>query len=145
MRSKPIAKDFLWPLQRHLEHSDFFERHILARAGFLVCTVAFLVTRIADLVLGMIAVVFSILTLGCFASINNAAFRGLQFFGVIGDLVHGIAGVINPAVEFDATHYGTSLGRRILEKGLVIAAGQTQAQLIAQALPNIRHLLPAQS
>ena len=74
----------------------WLKAHVTIRWTFAVATVAAVVARIADLILGSIAAPLSILFLGECKRINSFAYKNLSVFGVIDDLCIGIRAIVNP-------------------------------------------------
>jgi hypothetical protein len=77
---------------------SFFKRHIVARAGYLLLAIVCVISRVADLAIGLIAVIGALWTLGYSPSINREAFRGLRFLGVITDVVGCAIQILNPSI-----------------------------------------------
>ncbi len=75
---------------------NFLKKQVISRLTYVLLAVASLVTRAVDAVIGIIAAVFSILTLGKFNTINTIAFRGLQVPGIVDDLFYCAVKIINP-------------------------------------------------
>ena len=89
--------------------SDIFAKRVLIKAielqnsgeswkskitwGAFLCTAV--VSRIFDAVIGVIAAVFSLLTLGHFKECNTLAYHGLQAPSVIADVVSALNGIVH--------------------------------------------------
>ncbi|MBA3239407.1 MAG: hypothetical protein H0T62_13840 [Parachlamydiaceae bacterium] len=75
----------------------FLNKHIISRGAFVLGTLVAIVTRTADLILGLIVAAISIIP--CFGrveEINIFARNQLAFFGVIHDVCAGLRGLVNP-------------------------------------------------
>lgn len=75
---------------------NFLKRHVASRLTYALLAVACLVTRAVDGVIGIVAALFSLATLGQFRKLNIIAYRGLQAPGIISDLFYCVVKVINP-------------------------------------------------
>lgn len=93
--AKPIFKN----AQSLSQKDSVIARHVFSRALFCVAAVAAVITRIIDLVIGVLAMIVSFLTLGNYKSVNNLACSGLQVGGIVGDLHKTIVHMINPWAE----------------------------------------------
>jgi hypothetical protein len=80
-------------------------RHIVSRLTIGLRTIASLITRIVDFPIGLIAGLFSLLSLGTCESLNNTAFRGLQVTGIVTDLLEGVVQLLNPKAEVRVGFY----------------------------------------
>lgn len=76
--------------------NSFFKRHFVSRGATALLLLGSIVTRTVDAVIGVIAAIGSIVTLGKFASLNNTAYRGLQFPGIIHDIHYCAVKTLNP-------------------------------------------------
>lgn len=74
----------------------FLNRHVSSRLTYILLAVACVVTRVADGIIAVPAVGLSILTMGKFESLNNLAYRTLQFPSIINDLFYCTIKFINP-------------------------------------------------
>ena len=79
-----------------LESKNFFKKEILSRLSHFVAIVAAVITRVADAILGAIAAVLSLITLGNFHTLNNVAYRGLQAPAIINDILFHTRKILNP-------------------------------------------------
>ncbi len=70
--------------------------HILGRITALFALVIIPIVRVIDLVIGLGALVVTIITCGQFPEVNKVAYRGLQITGIIGDLFWAINLLISP-------------------------------------------------
>ncbi len=73
-----------------------FLKHVASRLTFAIAAIACIVARVADAVIGALAAVLSIATFGRVEILNAAAYRGLQFTGIIHDLSYLTTKIINP-------------------------------------------------
>ncbi|MGD2169511.1 MAG: hypothetical protein PVI40_04655 [Chlamydiota bacterium] len=80
----------------YLSSENVFQRQIASRLTYVLLAVSSVITRVADGVIGSVAAVLSLLTLGKVESINNLAYRGLQIPGIVKDLVYCATKIINP-------------------------------------------------
>lgn len=80
----------------YLSSENVFKRHIASRLTYALLAISSVVTRVADGIIGSVAAVLSLLTLGKVESMNNLAYRGLQIPGIIKDLFYCAAKIINP-------------------------------------------------
>jgi hypothetical protein len=83
-------------------HNNCFVRHVVSRLGYALRTLAMIISRVIDLIIGAIAAIGSLLTLGCFERINSIAYRGLTGVGMIQDIFYGLRKMINPRNIIDA-------------------------------------------
>jgi len=77
---------------------NFFHRHISSRLSYALTSIVAIISRALDGVIGTIAAPISILTLGKFQCINNAAFHGLKAPALLTDLFYLSAIFINPFI-----------------------------------------------
>jgi len=82
-----------------LSRQSVIEREIMSRLGYLVGTALCVITRTADLAIGIITL-FCLPLLAFSYDINSLVARELTFLGIIDDVCRGIRGVINPH-QFD--------------------------------------------
>jgi len=85
------------------ESESTLVKHFVSRLTFALYGIASVVTRAVDGVLGVIAALFSFMTLGYFTELNRFAYRNLQVTGVIEDLVKSILGCMRPSLAFPPT------------------------------------------
>lgn len=84
-------------LARELASSPrFISKEIASRVAFLKYGATSIITRIADLALGVLAVVASLCTLGCIPKINRFASEQLTVFGIIPDVCTALRYTLNP-------------------------------------------------
>ncbi len=82
--------------QKCYNSNNLVSRHIGARLSYGLLALSCLVTRAVDGLIGVPSAIISCLTFGKIESINNLAYRGLQFPGVIKDLFYCSVKIINP-------------------------------------------------
>jgi hypothetical protein len=76
---------------------NILERHVVARAFYLMAILCFIITRIADAVIGTLAGVAALATLGKYDLLNEIAFQALQAPALITDLSFCVTRIIfNP-------------------------------------------------
>lgn len=73
-------------LEKCTSSKDFFLSQVCSRLLYLILLPTSILVRLIDFVIGILAAIFSLITLGYFTSCNNLAFRGLQVFGLITDI-----------------------------------------------------------
>ncbi len=78
----------------------FIQKQLVSRIGYAVGIPVALICRIADLVLGILGVVASVITLGMNAKVNQFAYTQLKVLGAINDICVGAQFVVNPQVKF---------------------------------------------
>lgn len=78
--------------------SNALIRHGLARLTYALAAVAAVVTRVADIALGLVAGALALLTFGAFDQINSIAYKALKAPGVIADLMECGFLFINPGL-----------------------------------------------
>ncbi len=78
----------------------FIEKQLVSRIGYAVSIPVALICRIADLVLGILGVVTSVLTLGMNAKVNQFAYTQLKVLGAINDICVRAQFVVNPQAKF---------------------------------------------
>ncbi|MBA2727029.1 MAG: hypothetical protein H0U49_02510 [Parachlamydiaceae bacterium] len=77
--------------------NNFLERHVCSRLSYALLAISCTIEGIANGLIGIPTVLFSILTLGKFSSINNVAYDSLsKTSGTIGDLFFCAIKLINP-------------------------------------------------
>jgi len=91
-----LVKDFFEESRTECLDSNWFNRHITSRLTVALETVATMVTRVADFVIGSLATPFAILTAGRFEKLNKAAAQGLQITGIFTDLITNFVQFLNP-------------------------------------------------
>lgn len=69
------------------ETDSFLKRHVVSRIGHTLTLGAAVITHAVDGVIGAIAAVFAIVTLGKYKNLNDTAYKGLQVTGVVSDLL----------------------------------------------------------
>jgi hypothetical protein len=74
----------------------FFMRHIASRVTHLAALPAKLIARVIDAAIAVFAVPAAIITYGKIESLNNLAYRTLQFTGIAQDFVFTAAKIFNP-------------------------------------------------
>jgi hypothetical protein len=77
-------------------YDGFLMRHIASRLTYALLAIACLITRTVDGIIGVLAAVLSLVTVGKFESLNNLAYRALQAPGIIHDLFYCTIKFINP-------------------------------------------------
>ncbi len=77
--------------------SNFLDRHVISRVGYALYAVASVISRVADLAIGLVAATFAIIPcLGRIESVNNVALEHLTAFGIVSDICKSFRGMINP-------------------------------------------------
>jgi hypothetical protein len=74
-------------------------KYVFSRALFALSGITAIITRTADLALGLVAATFAIITLGTVKKLNDFAYNNLTFLLSIQDVVVAVRGLINPAVS----------------------------------------------
>lgn len=83
--------------QRASLQSNFFVRHVVSRVGYALGATVSMISRVADLALGIVAGTFALIPLlGRIDCVNNFAVQHLMAFGVVHDVCAGLRGVVNP-------------------------------------------------
>ena len=91
------VKTFLIKAIGEIRDSDnLFLKHVVSRLGYALMAVALTISRIVDGIIGVGAVILSIVTLGKIDKINQAAFHGLQCTGVVKDILYCVRKMVNP-------------------------------------------------
>ncbi len=76
---------------------DFLSQHVISRGGYALGATTAVISRVADLAIGLVAAIFAIIPcLGRIESVNNFAVAHLMVFGAVGDVCHALRGVVNP-------------------------------------------------
>lgn len=78
------------------ESNSFFRRHVTTRLGHGLMLLSAPLTRTADLAIGLVAALFSFLTLGKIPTLNKVASKALEAPGIMRDLFQGVVKTINP-------------------------------------------------
>lgn len=79
------------------DENSFLMKHIVSRGAYALGALVSVVTRTADLVLGLIAATLSIIPcMGRVKGINNIAVNQLSSLAVIHDVCCGLRGFVNP-------------------------------------------------
>jgi hypothetical protein len=87
----PYLQKILFSKISEFKTSDnMISKHILSRICCVLIPLASVVTRAVDTVIGVIALCFSIITLGTCDSLNNLAARGLKTFAIVHDICHSL-------------------------------------------------------
>ncbi len=80
-----------------LKNNTFFKRHFVSRGCYALAGLVSIVTKVADLALGLLAAVLSIIPcLGRLEGINDFAFNQLGALSLVDDLCRAARGVMNP-------------------------------------------------
>lgn len=77
--------------------NHWFKRHVVSRLTHVLALVVNIICCVIDLAIGAIAALFSIFP--CFGrreTLNNMAYRGLQFTGLIHDIFYHLTNILNP-------------------------------------------------
>ena len=92
-----FVQDKLMDLAREQRDSDsLLAKHVYSRLLYFGFAVSSIVTRIVDFVIGLLAAVASVLTLGKVKVLNTTAYNGLNVASVINDIHFGLMRTINP-------------------------------------------------
>lgn len=94
------AEDLLTKVEVLKDSDNAIVKHVISRLCIALTSIAYVVTRAVDVVIGAIATLFMFITLGNFESLNNLAIRGLQGTGIVGDIACLAVLIINPFTEF---------------------------------------------
>lgn len=82
---------------RATRQSNFFIRHVVSRVGYALGAAVSVISRVADLALGLVAGTFALIPLlGRVDCVNNFAVQHLMAFGVVHDVCVGFRGIVNP-------------------------------------------------
>ena len=77
--------------------SNFFIRHVVSRVGYALGAAVSVISRVADLALGLVAGTFALVPLlGRIECVNNFAVQHLMAFGVVHNVCVGLRGIVNP-------------------------------------------------
>lgn len=90
---KPL-KDYLRTLRS--PDNNFLNRKITSRIGYSLLSIVTIVIRAVDGLIGLVAAILSLVTLGTNTDINTFAFAGLSSTGIIYDLFYCAVKFINP-------------------------------------------------
>ncbi|MCC5832854.1 MAG: hypothetical protein JJU12_07425 [Chlamydiales bacterium] len=82
--------------ENYFKSKNFFKKHVASRLTYVLLAITFVITRIVDGIIGLIAAAFSLITLGKLPFLNKTAYRGLCATGIIHDLFYCTLKVINP-------------------------------------------------
>jgi hypothetical protein len=74
-------------------------KQVASRALFFLDAVLSIFKRAFGLIIGVIALIASLVTLGIFPTVNNFAYAGLKVFGVFEDLHRAFLKVVNPSIK----------------------------------------------
>jgi hypothetical protein len=86
-------------MMNSLNQGNWLNRHVTARLAAPLSAVVMIVAAAVRTVLGVIAAIFSIITLGCSRTLNTWAWHGLNTPGfMINQLQHGILGFFRPSL-----------------------------------------------
>jgi hypothetical protein len=86
-----IVKENLWDkADGYSKDENFFKRHVASRVLFAVATVAQVIARLAEGILGLAAAALSIVTVGKFSKVNQFAVDNLGITKVIPDAFQGV-------------------------------------------------------
>jgi hypothetical protein len=95
-----LITNFLFPLNnfahRSCRHKNGIKRHVISRLSFALLIPACIVTRAVDGVIGTLAAILSLATLGKIPLVNKIAYRGLQAPGILRDIPGFFLQTINP-------------------------------------------------
>lgn len=76
------------------------EKHVATRLTACLILIVTTITRIVDLIIGVLAFIGTLIICGQNESLNNLAYRGLQGTGLVSDLFGCILHIINPWATF---------------------------------------------
>lgn len=79
-----------------IDNQSWMRRHVMTRAKFAVGAVTFIIARIADFALGLLAAIGVIVCLGQNATLNNFVLKQAGILAVIDDIAIGLRGFENP-------------------------------------------------
>ncbi len=79
--------------------TNFLKKHVASRLTYGVAALVAVISRTADLALGLVALAFSVLSLGLLPGLNDVACRGLQAPAIISDLFYFAHKIINPQIR----------------------------------------------
>lgn len=74
--------------------------HVGTRLLYALAAVAAVVSRVVDLILGVIAAMLSVVCFGQVEKLNKFAIANLTVFGVVDDLSKGVRGFVNPGQSY---------------------------------------------
>lgn len=94
--AKRIADPLLYFGKACSNSDNFLKRHVTSRLTYALLALSYLVARVVDGVIGILAAGFSIVTVGKFTSLNNLAFRALHAPCILKDLFFCIIKIMNP-------------------------------------------------
>ena len=75
-----------------------FVHHVCTRLTFALLALSCVITRVIDLIIGVVAAIGALVTLGTCPKWNRAAYMGLQITGIIQDLFEATIRIVNPSV-----------------------------------------------
>jgi hypothetical protein len=82
----------------------FMKEQVASRGMYALAAVVAVISRVADLIIGVLAVAASIICLGKKEKINKMAVDNLTIFGVLDDICNGVRAFVNP-MQNDLTGY----------------------------------------
>ena len=77
-------------------NSSCFARHVVARLSTVLAIVAFSVSRVADLIIGILALPVAFITGGTCERINTLVFQGFFILTLPSDIIACLSFLINP-------------------------------------------------
>ncbi len=83
--------------------SSFLQKHVVSRGAFALSALVAIITRTADLALGLLALPLSFITLGTVEKINTFTYKQLLFPALIDEVCVGMRGFVNPQ-QFNTTN-----------------------------------------
>jgi hypothetical protein len=86
--------------QNCYKSENLLKKHVASRLTYALMGIVSIITRLADGIIGSIAAIFALLTLGMIKPLNRIACRGLQFPALINDLFYSTIKVLHPSQEF---------------------------------------------
>ncbi len=78
---------------------NLFKKHVGSRLTYALAVLSCVVTRVYDAVIGVLAFIPALLTLGHYSQLNRIAFNGLAVTGVVHDVFSNTIRVFNPFVD----------------------------------------------
>lgn len=94
--TEAVIPSFVRHTREWVLSKNFLKRHVATRLTFALLAVSCVISRLADGIIGVSAACLSILFIGRIRSLNHIAYRGLQFTGVVDDLIYCAVRCINP-------------------------------------------------
>lgn len=83
-------------LANYLQNQNNFHKHVTARIIYLAAACLCPFARLGDAVIACVVAPISLITCGKYVSINNLAYRTLQFPGIVYDLHYNLSHFLNP-------------------------------------------------